>query len=161
MDEHSRPNPAAIRLHSLKLDLDPVLLSRKIVSQQRRRLVHVDDENVYVPIVVEIAERAAAAGMKLCNSRPRFGAKLFERRISQITKNDVGRFIGKIGQLALNFRIDIPRYNENVGIPIVVEIDNARSPTDESRLHANLRSAGAVVETSLPVISVNAARIVQ
>ena len=37
----------------------------QIVAQQRWRLVQIDDQDVDVAVVIEIAERAAAAGVRL------------------------------------------------------------------------------------------------
>jgi hypothetical protein len=50
-----------------------------VVAQQRRRLVQVDHEHVHVPVVVEVAEGAAAAGVHGGHARSRLLDQLLER----------------------------------------------------------------------------------
>src|SRR5260370_5654025 len=58
-----RADCAAVRLDAGQLDLDPVMAAGYVVAQQGRRLVLIDDEDVHVPVVVEVAEGATAAGV--------------------------------------------------------------------------------------------------
>ena len=64
MSDDASSDCAAVRLHALQLNLEPVLLAVQIVSQQRWRLVHVDDQHVDVAVIVEVAEGAAAAAVR-------------------------------------------------------------------------------------------------
>ena len=61
LSDHPRADRAPVRLHAFQQHLEPMALSRHVVPEQRRRFVQVDDDNVHVTIVVEIAEGAAAA----------------------------------------------------------------------------------------------------
>src|SRR5208283_943426 len=79
-----------------KLQLQPVMLSFQIVSQQRRRLVHIQDQNVQVSIVVEIAEYAAAARVWSRNTRAGIG-NLLKGSVTQVSEEDARRFIGICG----------------------------------------------------------------
>ena len=63
---HGRANRAAIGIDPDQLDLEPIGLAAQIIAQQARRLVEIDDQDVYIAIVVEVAEGAAPA-------RPRLG----------------------------------------------------------------------------------------
>ena len=62
-DRYSRPDRTAIAAHANQLNFQPMPVSRKIVAQQRWRLVHIPDKDVDVSVIVEIPERAAAARM--------------------------------------------------------------------------------------------------
>ena len=62
---HSCSDRAAIAAHSNQQDFQPVVLPRKIISQQGRRLVHVPNENVDVAIIVEVPESAPTAGVDI------------------------------------------------------------------------------------------------
>jgi len=53
----------SVGLYALQFDLQPVLLQHLIVSKQRRRLIHVDNQQVHVAIVVEVAEGTSPAAM--------------------------------------------------------------------------------------------------
>ena len=66
---HARADGGAIALRSDQLDLDPVLLVAAIVAQQRRQIVHVQDQDVDVAIVVVVAESRAAAGETFGDAR--------------------------------------------------------------------------------------------
>lgn len=59
--QHPGANGAAIRLRSYQLHLQPVVCSLQIVSQQRGSRVHIQDQNIQITVVVEIAKRAPAA----------------------------------------------------------------------------------------------------
>src|SRR5260370_41943605 len=66
-----RADCAAVRCNAGQLDLDPVMAAGYVVAQQGRRLVLIDDEDVHVPVVVEVAEGATAAGGAGSGARPR------------------------------------------------------------------------------------------
>src|SRR5882672_1511889 len=72
-DQHSSANRTTVRLYSLQLDLDPVLLAAQVVTQQRRGFIKIDDQNIQVTIIVEVAERAPAAAVRLHNPRTSLG----------------------------------------------------------------------------------------
>src|SRR2546430_4129252 len=63
---------AAIRFYAFQLNFNPVGLSREVVSEQRRRLIEIDDDDVHITIVIEIAEGAAAAAMGRPDARTCF-----------------------------------------------------------------------------------------
>ena len=77
-----------LRLHADQLHLEPVPRRgpRKIVAQQRGRLIQVHDEDVDVAIVVEVAESAAAAGMRRGDAGPGFVDQLFEFALPRLRK---------------------------------------------------------------------------
>ncbi len=63
--QHGCAQGAAVAFGAFQANFDPVVAFRRVVAQQRRRLVLVHDENVEIAVVVEIAKGAAAAGVML------------------------------------------------------------------------------------------------
>ena len=71
--DHAHPgaDSGAIALGADQLDLDPVLPVAAVVAQQRRQVVHIQNQHVDVAIVVVVAEGRAAAGEALADAGPR------------------------------------------------------------------------------------------
>jgi len=61
-----------IALRSDQLELDPVVLISAIIAQQRRRIVHVADDNVDVAVVCRNRQTRTRGWKSLVNSRPQF-----------------------------------------------------------------------------------------
>ena len=73
-----------------------MLPARNVVAQQRWRFVQVDDENIYVAIVVEIAECAAAAAVLRDDPRPGFGRNLLETPVPEAAEDDTRSSVGLV-----------------------------------------------------------------
>src|SRR5208282_6232012 len=86
MRDHSSSNRAAIRFHSLKLDLEPVLFALKIVADKRRPLIHVHDKNVQVAVVIEVAKCATAAAMSRRNTFSTLRIQFLKSAVAQVPK---------------------------------------------------------------------------
>ena len=59
--DYSRADGAAVALDAFEAHFDPMVRRGRVVAQQRGRLVLVEDENVEVAVVVEVAKGAASA----------------------------------------------------------------------------------------------------
>ena len=105
-----RADRAAIGFHADQFHFQPVMIAAHIVAQQRRRLVEIDDQDVDVAVIIEIAKRAAAAGMDGGYARPRLFDQLFKFAIPQVAENDARRLERIRGQPLLHFRIDAARW---------------------------------------------------
>src|ERR1035438_3874856 len=107
----------------MQSNLDPVVLRRRVISQERWRLVLVHHKNVEISIVVEIAEGATAAHMTRgdCGIG---GVVEFEKcSVSLITEDDPRTASGILGVDRFEFRVDLPSDEEYVWITIVIEIE--------------------------------------
>ena len=110
-------------------DLDPVMIGRSVVPQQRRRLVLIHDHDVEIAIVIEVAEGAAAtqwapqarAGLRII--------QLLESPIAQIAKDDARTSCGILRQHLLDVPDRPARDEKDVGPAVVVEVDEARCPS--------------------------------
>ncbi len=69
-----RADGAAVGFDARQLDLEPVVAAGHVVAQERRRLILIDDQDVDVAIVIEIAEGTAAAGVRGFDARVRLRA---------------------------------------------------------------------------------------
>src|SRR2546423_15343954 len=69
MRQDAGSDRTAIGSYAFELNLNPVDFPGDVVSQKRRRFVKVDDEDVYVGIIIAIPEGAAAGVMRGCNAR--------------------------------------------------------------------------------------------
>ena len=58
--QHSCADCTVIRFRANELELEPAVLSTKIIAQQGRGFVHVYDQYVYIAVVVEISKCAAS-----------------------------------------------------------------------------------------------------
>src|ERR1700722_17284323 len=59
-----------IRLYSDQQHLEPMMLTAYIVSQQRRRFVHIHHDDIDVAVIVEVSECRPPAGMQFLHRRP-------------------------------------------------------------------------------------------
>jgi len=155
-----RPNRAAVRFRALQLHLQPVPASRHIVPQQRGRLIEIDDHHVHIPVVIEIAERAPAAGVRRRHARTGAVHQLLELPATQISKDHPRRLVGIRGNLRLQFRINAPSGEEQIRQPVVIQVQHGGSPAGVPRLHSQPRRHGHVVEIPLPVVAVEHAGVV-
>ena len=59
VDKHPGSNGASIGLYAFQFHFDPIGLAGEVIAQERGRLVEIDDQNVDVPVVVEVSKRAS------------------------------------------------------------------------------------------------------
>ncbi len=107
-----------------------------VVAQQRWRLIHIDDQNVDVTIVVEVSKGAATAGVKCRDAGSRFIDQFLKPAAPKIAEHEPRRFPRIVRQLLLNAGIHVSGDQKQIGKTIIVQVDNARSPSDVLRLHA-------------------------
>src|ERR1035441_3417427 len=143
---HLGANRTTVGGNANQQDLQPVIRPGDVIAQQRRRLVEIDNQNVDVAVVIEIAESHSPAAMRLGDAGPRQTAQFFEFAVSQIAKNHAGRLVGGIRRLPLHFGIDHAGGEEEVGKSVVVQVHDAGAPTDVPGLHAEARADGYVAE---------------
>ena len=89
---HDRcPDRAPVGLGPYQLDLQPVRLPGNVVPEQRGRFVEVDDEDVDIAVVVEIAEGAAPAALAVVNCSPGLAKQLLEPSVPEVAEQDARR----------------------------------------------------------------------
>ena len=149
---------------ALRFDCAPVSLTLSqwfapvdVVAQQRRRLVVIDDQDVDVAIVVEVAEGAAAAGVqRLPRPVPPRPVNSSNCPLPRLRKTHARRRRSR----SLQFRIDAAGHPENIRVAVVVEVRDADAPADVARLDAEPGREGDVAEIALAVVDVQRRRVV-
>src|SRR5580692_8083741 len=61
--EDAGSDGAAIGLGADEFYFEPVIVAADVVAEERRNFAHVDNENVEIAVVIEIAESTSAAGV--------------------------------------------------------------------------------------------------
>src|SRR5580698_1337850 len=77
---------AAIAFGSVQADLDPVVVGRSVIAQERGRLILIHDENVEVAVIVEVAECATAADVAGVEGGLGLFGDLYECSVTEIAK---------------------------------------------------------------------------
>src|SRR5882762_8680903 len=125
----ARANGAAVGFCAYALDFEPVVFGARIIAQERRRLVHVDDGDVDVSVVVEIAEGGASAAAGLSDGGPACRADVDETPLAEILVQDLSLFEGDVEPAGVDFREDVAVGHEDVGPAIVIEVEETYSPS--------------------------------
>ena len=82
--------------------------------------------------------------------------QFFKRAVAQVAEDRARGFVGILRQLALHFRVNVACNHEQIGIAIVIQIDDAGAPADVTGIDCEARRSGEVVEVSLAVIVIKA-----
>jgi hypothetical protein len=81
---HPRSNGGAIALGSHQLDLDPVLLVAPDIAEQRRQIVHIQDQHIHAAVVVIVSKSRAPAGKALTDTGIPSRRNVLEMAIAEI-----------------------------------------------------------------------------
>jgi hypothetical protein len=104
---HARANGASVRLSPNTFHLQPIVLGGAVISQKRGRLVHVDDHDVNVPIIIEVPERRSAAGTRLTQRRATVGRNVSKAPIPKVPIDNLSLLEGEVQFLCVHFREDV------------------------------------------------------
>jgi hypothetical protein len=154
MHENAGPDRAAVGLYALELHLNPIWFSLNVIAQQRRWFVQVDDENVDVAIVIEIAKGTSPAAVGCGNARASHFDELLKSLIAEIAKNHARRLVGILRELTFNFGVNVTCNYKKVGVPIVIEIDDTGAPANVPGLDADASPPGHIVEVALAIVAI-------
>src|SRR5690348_5047134 len=98
-------NGAAVGLGSNQLDFEPVITALHVIAKERRRLVHVDDQDVEIAVVIEVPEGAATAAVRGGDTWAGFFDQLFEGSVAKISEQGAGAFVWILRKRFLNLRV--------------------------------------------------------
>ena len=160
VSQDARPDGAAVALHSLKTDLDPVVAGRSVVAQQRRRLVDVHDQDIHIAVVVEVAKGNAAAAVAGNDTWTSLRTHFGEGAVTPIAKKDAGRAQRVPGRDAIQLRIDGAGRDEDVRVAVVVEVDQTCAEADVAGFVVKTGLSRPVVEVALAVVAINASGLI-
>src|SRR5689334_12273763 len=92
--QHSCADGTAVGFYALQFYLDPFGVPAKVVAQERRRLIEINDEHIEIAVIVEIPKRAPSAAVCCCNSRARFLDEFLEHSVAEISKDGARCLVG-------------------------------------------------------------------
>ena len=129
-NDHSRAcaDSGSIAFRTDKLQLDPVLLFPSDVVQQRREIVHVEDQDVHASVIVVVAECGTTARIAFGDSRAHRGRDVFETPVAEILVDEAWVLEGLAEVVLIDLGVDVPVYLNNVGPSVVVVVDESTSP---------------------------------
>src|SRR6266849_4887302 len=151
---HASANRASIRLGANALDLEPVILCVAIIAKKRRRLVHVNNDNVDVPIVVEVAECRSSARARFSYRQAGVGSDINKAPVAEILVHNLSLFKSEVQLLGVYLGEDVAVGHENVRPAVIVEIEEAYTPSQVFRIPAHPGLQDSVVERSVAVVVV-------
>jgi hypothetical protein len=134
---HSGADSVPVRRPTRKLQHDPVVPRIRVIAEERRPLVHVRDEDVCIAVVVEIAERGAAA-----RSFDEQRASDFFRSVPETTRADVDEHllpltVRRATSRAIHLGIHVAVGDEEGEAAVIVEVSEPGAPPEvgECRRH--------------------------
>src|SRR5262245_49509869 len=130
------------------------MAARNVVPEQRGWLVVVDDEDIYIAIIIEVAESATAAAMRRVDTRSGPTDQLLEPPISQIPEHHPRRFVGGIRELFIHLRIDAASHPENIRAAVVVQVRDAGAPAHKACLDTQAGAQRHISKIALAVVQV-------
>src|SRR5690348_7516306 len=98
--------------------------------------------------------------MRCRDTRTSFGDQLFKHALTQISKNCARRFVGVFGYLFFDLWIDVAGGHEQVGIAVVIEVDDSGAPADVASFDAEARGCGGVLKVGLAIVAIKNVAIV-
>src|SRR6266849_3063979 len=150
----ARADGAAVGFCAYALDFEPVAFGAAIVAQKCGRLVHVDNGDVDVSIVVEIAEGGASAAVRLSHGGPACGADVDEAPLAKIFVQNLSFLEGDVEPARIDFGKHMAVGHEDVGPAIVVEIEETYSPSEILGVYAQAGLKDGVVEGAVAIVVV-------
>src|SRR5690242_17896360 len=99
--------------------------------------------------------------MSCRNPRSRFIDQFFEPAVAEISKYQPRGAERILRNCLLDLRIYAPGDHKNIGKPVVIEINDPRSPRHKSRFDSDARANCAVLEKTFAIVLVQNAGIVR
>src|SRR5712675_2737222 len=156
----ARADGAAVGFCAYALDFEPVVFGAGIIAQERRRLVHVDNGDVDVSVVVKIAEGGASAAVGLSDGGPACGADVDETPLAEILVQNLSLLEGDVEPAGVDLGEDVAVGHEDVGPAVVIEIEETYSPSEIFGVDAQAGLKDGVVEGAVAVVVVEVSRLV-
>jgi hypothetical protein len=124
-----------------------IQLCFKVESQhQTRHIVHAVSDEIDVPIIVVVAEGAAARGRGLGNAGAGFLRNIGETAVVHIVVEQLALRVARFGAQLLHLRIDMAVADEDVGPAIIVEIEKTNASAEKLRVAAESSGEGGAAE---------------
>src|SRR3954463_5145499 len=151
-DPHAPADGASIRFRANTFHLQPVIFRGAVISQQRRRFVHIDDDYVDVAIIIEVPESRTAAGARLGNDGASLGGDVGEASIPQVSVENPPLLKRKVELPGIDFGEYVAVRHKYVRPPIVIEVEQANSPSQIPCVAPKTALQHSVVKRPIPTV---------
>ena len=149
--DHFRADGAAVGLDADQLHFHPMVAAGNVIPQQRGRFVHIHYEDVDIPIVVEVSESTAAAGVLGADAGSSLLDQLFEFAVAQVAVDYSRRLVLVARNHGFQFRVNVAGHQEQVGQSVVVQVDDAVTPAHETLTGQRRMDAIAILDYFAPL----------
>src|SRR5438132_10593699 len=137
-----------------------MIASRHVVAQQGRWLITIHDQDVEVAIVIKVAEGGTATDMTCGDVRARLISKLGEGSVALITENQTWVARRILGIHSLKLGSNSARDNENVWVPVIVQVNQPCAPTAETAFGAEPRPQRNIFKFGLATVVIEARSLI-
>src|SRR5260370_34512864 len=141
-----RSDARAIRFHADSFHFQPVRLRGLIAAKKLWYVVDTVDKHINVPVIVEVAERAAAARRFLQNPRSAIHGDIGEFAVSQVPIQHLALTVSRFGVRITHFWKYMAVADEEIEPAVVIEINEADTPPQKTRVLAEPRLDSLTVE---------------
>jgi hypothetical protein len=157
-DAHARPDRAAVRRGADQLQQQPPVLGRRAGQEQIGRVVHVADHDVDGAVVVDVAERRSAAGLRCRHRRAEPLAHVFEDPLD-VAVHDLALLVAGVTAQLAHLGVHVPVRQEDVEPPVVVEVGEPGAPPEPPRVGAEAALERAVLAEAVAHVGVERRRV--
>src|SRR6185436_9040485 len=121
-------------------------------------IVDVGDGDVYLAVVVEVAERGAAPRLRRRQGWTEFLSDVGEVSLAVVVVDDLPLLVAGLGLELPHFGVDVAVDQEEIEPSVVIEIDERRAPAEPARVHADARGERPVVAQAAAAVLVERRR---
>ena len=153
-DLHPGTDRGPVRSRADTLDQQPIVPASAFVAQQRRRTVQIVDDDVDVPVVVDIAERAAASEIWRGDGGSRRRGHVGEAAVPQVAVQQFRLAVGEVQLAARKLSVHVAVRDEDVLPAVVVDVDEVDAEADVLPVDAQPGPEARDLERARSVIAV-------
>src|SRR5262245_29653398 len=158
-DADAGADGGAVRGGADELELGPRRRWARVETVEIRRFVYVVDRNVDVAVVVDVAERGAAPGVRCGDRWPEPLRQILESPVAQVAIDDLPLLIRRLGLDLLDLRVDVAIDQEQIEPAVEIEIEEADTPAEPARVEADAAREGAVLAQAVAAVRVERRRV--
>src|SRR5205814_6810033 len=133
-------------------DLDPVAPVSAVITQHGWRAVHIIDDNVDVPIVVEVSESAAACEVLRTDCAADFSRNILKTPVAEVTIKDFRLLVADVQFSVFDLRIYVAVGEKKILPPVVIEIQKADAEAKIFSIHAKASLNADILKRAISIV---------
>jgi hypothetical protein len=155
LHDDARTDGGTVRAGADELDEKPGIRGRRLVTQQRRPVVDVIDDQVDLTGVEDVTQGQPAAAARLEQACSAAVRDIFETAVAEVAEENLPAVVAQLRMTRVEARrIDRAGDDQDVGTAVVVKIEKGRSPLDGTAGRGEARLIGYVGEEPLTLVMV-------